>query len=186
MEQSVGSHPLRIEAARQAAGALTIVRCPWFCARTHATYTAAEPERFDGRCQFNNLSISALRVGREMLAGEILYREAVQAGGAKDDFEPAWAKLRQAVALNDGRVPEIDDMPGATKNVFKLTGNATGLVYDEPWGWMQPVRHALGALLLDQVGEWRPTPDINRACSAVPTSSHFQTPSDCWHLAGPG
>lgn len=25
------------------------------------------------------------------------------------------------------------------------------LVYDEPWGWMQPPRHALGALLLEQV-----------------------------------
>lgn len=24
------------------------------------------------------------------------------------------------------------------------------LAYDEPWGWMQPVRHALGALLLEQ------------------------------------
>ncbi|MGB2202374.1 MAG: hypothetical protein ACPH5G_13675, partial [Pseudooceanicola atlanticus] len=22
--------------------------------------------------------------------------------------------------------------------------------YDEPWGWMQPTRHALGALLLEQ------------------------------------
>jgi len=22
--------------------------------------------------------------------------------------------------------------------------------YDEPWGWMQPARHALGALLLEQ------------------------------------
>ncbi|CAM9382484.1 unnamed protein product [Choristocarpus tenellus] len=25
-----------------------------------------------------------------------------------------------------------------------------GLKYDEPWGWMQPTRHALGALLLEQ------------------------------------
>ncbi|CAD0097351.1 unnamed protein product [Aureobasidium mustum] len=25
-----------------------------------------------------------------------------------------------------------------------------GLPYDEPWGWMQPTRHALGALLLEQ------------------------------------
>ena len=25
------------------------------------------------------------------------------------------------------------------------------LPYDEPWGWMQPTRHALGALLLEQV-----------------------------------
>ena len=24
------------------------------------------------------------------------------------------------------------------------------LLYDEPWGWMQPTRHALGALLLEQ------------------------------------
>ena len=24
------------------------------------------------------------------------------------------------------------------------------LNYDEPWGWMQPARHALGALLLEQ------------------------------------
>ena len=23
------------------------------------------------------------------------------------------------------------------------------LIYDEPWGWMQPPRHALGALLLE-------------------------------------
>lgn len=26
----------------------------------------------------------------------------------------------------------------------------TGLAYDEPWGWMVPSRHALGALLLEQ------------------------------------
>jgi tetratricopeptide (TPR) repeat protein len=38
----------------------------------------------------------------------------------------AFAHLRQAVVLED-------DLP-----------------YDEPWGWMQPVRHALGALLLEQ------------------------------------
>jgi len=38
----------------------------------------------------------------------------------------AFARLRAAVALED-------DLP-----------------YDEPWGWMQPVRHALGALLLEQ------------------------------------
>lgn len=29
---------------------------------------------------------------------------------------------------------------------------SAGLVYDEPWGWMQPPLHALGALLLEQVG----------------------------------
>jgi len=42
------------------------------------------------------------------------------------EYESAFAHLRAAVALEDG------------------------LPYDEPWGWMQPVRHALGALLLEQ------------------------------------
>ncbi len=44
----------------------------------------------------------------------------------KGDFDEAFAALRRSVALDDG------------------------LAYDEPWGWMQPTRHALGALLLEQ------------------------------------
>lgn len=42
-------------------------------------------------------------------------------------YEDAFRLLRHAVALSDD------------------------LVYDEPWGWMQPPRHALGALMLEQV-----------------------------------
>lgn len=41
-------------------------------------------------------------------------------------YKPAFASLREAVHLDDN------------------------LPYDEPWGWMQPTRHALGALLLEQ------------------------------------
>ena len=41
-------------------------------------------------------------------------------------YDAAFAHLREAVALEDH------------------------LPYDEPWGWMQPARHALGALLLEQ------------------------------------
>ena len=44
----------------------------------------------------------------------------------KGDFDPAFDHLRTAVELDDN------------------------LAYDEPWGWMQPARHALGALLLEQ------------------------------------
>ena len=44
----------------------------------------------------------------------------------KGNVEAAFACLRRAI--------EIDD----------------GLPYDEPWGWMQPTRHAYGALLLEQ------------------------------------
>ena len=32
----------------------------------------------------------------------------------------------------------------------KAISNEDTLPYDEPWGWMQPARHALGALLLEQ------------------------------------
>ncbi|MEO1491608.1 MAG: tetratricopeptide repeat protein [Pseudomonadota bacterium] len=44
----------------------------------------------------------------------------------KGNYDAAYAHLRQSVALDDA------------------------LPYDEPWGWMQPARHALGALLLEQ------------------------------------
>jgi tetratricopeptide (TPR) repeat protein len=44
----------------------------------------------------------------------------------RGQHDAAFAHLRAAIALED-------DLP-----------------YDEPWGWMQPVRHALGALLLEQ------------------------------------
>ncbi len=44
----------------------------------------------------------------------------------RGNFDEAFAHLRKAIELDD-------TMP-----------------YDEPWGWMQPVRHALGALLMEQ------------------------------------
>ena len=44
----------------------------------------------------------------------------------KGNYDTAFEHLRRAVELDD-RMP-----------------------YDEPWGWMQPARHALGALLLEQ------------------------------------
>ena len=44
----------------------------------------------------------------------------------KSDFLTAFKHLREAVRLDDS------------------------LNYDEPWGWMQPARHALGALLVEQ------------------------------------
>ena len=44
----------------------------------------------------------------------------------RGEHDAAFASLRTAIRLED-------DLP-----------------YDEPWGWMQPIRHALGALLLEQ------------------------------------
>lgn len=42
------------------------------------------------------------------------------------NYDAAWVHLRRAIELDDN------------------------LPYDEPWGWMQPTRHAYGALLLEQ------------------------------------
>ncbi len=44
----------------------------------------------------------------------------------KRNYDAAFAHLRRSVEVSDA------------------------LPYDEPWGWMQPPRHALGALLLEQ------------------------------------
>jgi tetratricopeptide (TPR) repeat protein len=44
----------------------------------------------------------------------------------RGEYDGAFTHLRAAIALEDA------------------------LPYDEPWGWMQPIRHALGALLLEQ------------------------------------
>lgn len=44
----------------------------------------------------------------------------------KGDFDAAFASLERSISLDDN------------------------LPYDEPWGWMQPTRHAYGALLLEQ------------------------------------
>jgi tetratricopeptide (TPR) repeat protein len=39
---------------------------------------------------------------------------------------------------------------GAFAHLYKSVDLDDNLPYDEPWGWMQPARHALGALLLEQ------------------------------------
>ncbi|NOD83247.1 tetratricopeptide repeat protein [Ruegeria sp. HKCCD6119] len=57
------------------------------------------------------------------IAGEMLRGEIEY---RKGNFEIAFAHLRRSVELDDT------------------------LPYDEPWGWMQPTRHALGALLFEQ------------------------------------
>ncbi|KAF7541685.1 hypothetical protein G7054_g405 [Neopestalotiopsis clavispora] len=44
----------------------------------------------------------------------------------RENYEAAFAHLKEAIARDDG------------------------LPYDEPWGWMQPTRHAYGALLMEQ------------------------------------
>ena len=76
-------------------------------------------------------------------------------------FDEAYSHLRRAIALDDA------------------------LPYDEPWGWMQPTRHAYGALLLEQnhveeaarvyAADLGLDPTLSRPC---------QHPNNVWSLHG--
>jgi tetratricopeptide (TPR) repeat protein len=59
--------------------------------------------------------------------------------------------LAVAAAMLDGeiayRAGNFDEAFGHLKHAVDLDD---ALPYDEPWGWMQPTRHAYGALLLEQ------------------------------------
>jgi tetratricopeptide (TPR) repeat protein len=79
----------------------------------------------------------------------------------KGNHEKAFAHLRRSIELDDG------------------------LPYDEPWGWMQPTRHAYGALLLEQ-GRVAEAEAVYRADlgldDTLPRAS--QHPGNVWSLHG--
>ncbi len=60
-----------------------------------------------------------------------------------------------------------------------------GLLYEEPWAWPQPTRHALGALLLE-AGEWEEAEAVYRADLGLdPTLPRaLQNPQNIWALHG--
>lgn len=79
----------------------------------------------------------------------------------RGNFETAFAHLRRSVELDDA------------------------LPYDEPWGWMQPTRHALGALLLEQ-GRVEEAAQVYRADLGFDAtlSRACQHPDNVWSLFG--
>src|SRR5205823_6661539 len=79
----------------------------------------------------------------------------------KGNYEAAFAHLRRSVELDDA------------------------LPYDEPWGWMQPTRHALGALLLEQ-GHIAEAEAVYRADLGLDRilSRACQHPENVWSLHG--
>jgi tetratricopeptide (TPR) repeat protein len=79
----------------------------------------------------------------------------------KENYDAAFAHLRRSVALDD-------DLP-----------------YDEPWGWMQPARHALGALLFEQ-GHMTEAEAVYRADLGLGGSLSRASihPDNVWSLRG--
>ncbi|MEZ5849078.1 MAG: hypothetical protein R3D68_00325 [Hyphomicrobiaceae bacterium] len=79
----------------------------------------------------------------------------------KGNFDAAFAHLRASVERDDN------------------------LPYDEPWGWMQPTRHALGALLLEQ-GRVQEAEAVYRSDLGLDgkLSRACQHPDNLWSLHG--
>jgi len=79
----------------------------------------------------------------------------------RGNYDEAFARLRHAVELDDG------------------------LPYDEPWGWMQPARHAYGALLLEQ-GRVTEAEAVYRADLGLDDTlaRSSQHPGNVWSLHG--
>jgi tetratricopeptide (TPR) repeat protein len=79
----------------------------------------------------------------------------------EDRLDEAFTHLRRAIELDDS------------------------LPYDEPWGWMQPARHAYGALLLEQ-GHVEEAAEVYAADLGLdPTLARpCQHPGNVWSLHG--
>jgi tetratricopeptide (TPR) repeat protein len=79
----------------------------------------------------------------------------------RGNYDVAFAHLRRSVELDDA------------------------LPYDEPWGWMQPTRHALGALLLEQ-GRVAEAEAVYRSDLGLDgkLSRACQHPDNLWSLHG--
>ncbi len=79
----------------------------------------------------------------------------------KGNYDEAFAHLRESITRYDS------------------------LAYAEPWGWMQPVRHALGALLLEQ-GRLEEAEAVYRADLGLDgtLARAYQHPENVWALHG--
>jgi tetratricopeptide (TPR) repeat protein len=87
--------------------------------------------------------------------------------------------MKGEIAYRKGRYPE------AFAHLRKSVELDDNLPYDEPWGWMQPTRHALGALLLEQ-GKVEEAEAIYRADLGFDDTLRraCQHPDNVWSLHG--
>ncbi|MFK4102000.1 hypothetical protein ACI2L1_18375 [Streptomyces sp. NPDC019531] len=131
---------------------------------------------------------SALGRTTEAETERALFREAVAAvPEARMLFNNTCADiLAIASAMLDGelayRKGEFDTAFAALARSIELDDN---LPYDEPWGWMQPTRHAYGALLLEQ-GRVAEAEAVYRADLGLDATlpRPLQHPGNVWALHG--
>jgi tetratricopeptide (TPR) repeat protein len=127
--------------------------------------------------------------------------QLAQAHAERDGFREAYARIPDTRYLFNNTVHdilaiaaemldgEIDYREGRFDDAFAHLRRAIelddSLPYDEPWGWMQPTRHAYGALLLEQ-GHVEEAAAVYAADLGLdPTLSRpCQHPNNVWSLHG--
>jgi tetratricopeptide (TPR) repeat protein len=94
--------------------------------------------------------------------------------------------LGVAEAMLDGEIEyRKGNMDLAFDHLRRAVECDDSLPYDEPWGWMQPARHALGALLLEQ-GRLEEAEAVYRADLGLDATLRrpCQHPRNVWSLHG--
>ncbi|MDT0614956.1 hypothetical protein [Streptomyces lancefieldiae] len=134
------------------------------------------------------IALSATGEVAEAEAERVLFREAVaRVPDTRTLFNNTCADLLAvASAMLDG---ELEYRKGDHAAAFAALEHSIALddnlPYDEPWGWMQPTRHAYGALLLEQ-GRVAEAEAVYRADLGLDDSlpRARQHPGNVWALHG--
>ncbi len=115
----------------------------------------------------------------EAQAEQKLFRAAV--ADVPEDWQLGVNKTRTVLAIGDAMLEGEILFRGGNKDtglasLHKAVQLADVLRYDEPWGWMMPPRHALGALLLEA--------DLIAVAEAVYRGDLERHPNNGWALHG--
>ncbi len=99
---------------------------------------------------------------------------------------PASEVLKIAAEMAQGELHyKAGEVETGLDHLRAATSMSDSLIYDEPWGWMQPPRHALAALLMEQ-GRTEEAEAIYRADLGLNDSlaRPCQHPGNVWSLHG--
>ena len=126
-------------------------------------------------------------IGEAEAERTLFHRSVSEIPSSRTLFNNTWLDvLAIASAMLDGeleyRKGEYDLAFAALERSIALDDN---LPYDEPWGWMQPTRHAYGALLLEQ-GRVAEAEAVYRADLGLDDTlpRPVQHPGNVWALHG--
>lgn len=124
-----------------------------------------------------------------------------EAEEARRDFLEAKLRVPESRRVHNNRVVDLLDIAeemlngeleyrrgnydAAFNHLRKSVELDDALPYDEPWGWMQPTRHALGALLMEQ-GHFEEAEKVYREDLGLDAtlSRACQHPDNLWSLHG--